>query len=99
MFNFMSWTWERIPPEMFVLYSRTHGIGKQMAILNTKYVRIYCQCFSVYSWIKPHRHDNEWEIIIGGPKKFRIIPKGVMHDLFWEKFGGSMLSIKIGKKP
>lgn len=88
-------TWEEISPKMF-----RNGCGLQRTIVNTKYLRIFKQSFSADADVDTHCHPTELEIILGGPKKFRIYLPGHKHHLTWKgkRKPWSMISIKIGKK-
>ena len=88
--------WDNMAFDLFL-----EGCGMQRMFVNTKYLRIFKQCFSREVHVKPHSHANEWEIVLGGPKKLVIYRPGVEHELFWPEKDESyfIISIKIGKKP
>ncbi len=75
------------------------GCGMQCLLTNTKYFRIFEQYFCRGAHVKPHSHPNEWEIVLGGPKKFVIYRPGVEHELSWPEKDDEwyIISIKIGK--
>lgn len=90
---------ERISPNMLLA-----GIGFNYLLAETKHVRIYRQSFSADACVDTHSHENEWEIVLGGPKRFSIYRPGKLHGLKWDKRkyqfkSWSIISIKIGKKP
>lgn len=92
MFDLGSLHWEPMSSDTFVI-----GGGKQSIILDTKYLRICRQWFYAGTHIKPHSHPTEWEIVLGGPKVFCVIPAKGIHDFFsWATW--TQISIKIGKK-
>lgn len=90
--------WGEISPTIF-----EKGAGKQLALIDTRFIRVTWQVFLPGSRIKYHSHDSEWEIVLGLKWLFvaAYVPK-MEHCLFGpprKDKRWSILSIKIGKKP
>jgi hypothetical protein len=94
--------WKEIPSTSFV---ENHGCGKQVCILDTRFVRVFWQRFLSDTRVDYHNHPHEWEIVFrfGWGICLGIYPPQTNHCLFgplvpkgkwW-----TILSIKIGKKP
>lgn len=94
--------WEEIPSTTFI--DEDEGEGKELLLIDTKYVRIRLQRFLIGSTVVFHKHPHELEIVLrlGWGILLAIYPPNMEHCLFGptgpEGTWWSSISIKIGKK-
>lgn len=92
--------WKEIPSSTFIY----EGEGKELLLIDTKYVRVRLQRFLVGSIVGFHKHPHELEIVLrlGWGILLAIYPPNMEHCLFGpsRRKGSwwSIVSIKIGKK-
>ena len=94
--------WTSIPSTTFV--NSDEAEGKELLLIDTKYLRIRLQRFRVGSIVKYHDHPHELEIVLrlGWGILLAIYPPKMRHYLFGptghKNSWWSILSIKIGKR-